>query len=177
MAWRLLTGRMNQQPQSTSSQPQKSQASSRSQGRDVTSREGKAGTNESARAPTSDARQLANDVAEQFTKSAERQIAGGKERAAEAIGHVAQALRETGDQLRAKEMPAAEDYLGRAATQAEGIARYLQEKQLGQVISDLESFARREPVLFVGGALVVGLLGGRFLRSSASALEEHGPGR
>jgi hypothetical protein len=133
---------------------------------------------EIARSVTSDARQLASDVAQQVSKSAERQIAGGKERAAEAIGHLAEALRETGGQLRAKEMPAVEDYLGRAATQVEGVAHYLQRKQLGQVVGDLESFARREPMLFVGSAFVVGLLGGRFLRSSASALvEEHGPGR
>jgi hypothetical protein len=126
---------------------------------------------------TSDARQLASDVAEQVTKSAERQLAGGKERAAEAIGQLAEALRETGGHLRAKEMPVVEDYLGRAATQVESVARYLQKKKLGQVVGDLESFARREPVLFVGGALVVGLLGGRFLKSSAPALEERGSGR
>jgi len=74
-------------------------------------------------------------------------------------------------------MPAVDAYMGRAASQVENVARYLHDKNLGQVVGDLESFARREPVLFVGGALVVGLLGGRFLKSTAPAMEERGPGR
>jgi len=169
---------MNPKQQSTSVQGPRPQSSARSENRDAPSRAGQAGGGEDARAPSSDARQLASDVAEQVTKSAERQLAGGKDRAAEAIGHLAEALREPGGQPRAKEMPAVDDYLGRAATQVEGVAHYLQQKQLGQVLGDLESFARREPMLFMGSAFVVGLLGGRFLRSSASAIvEEHGPGR
>ena len=168
--------RMNQKPQSTSAETPKPQAGAR-ENRDATSRAGQAGAGMDSRAVTSDARQLASDVAEQVTKSAERQLAGGQERAAEAIGHLAEALRETGGQLRAREVPAVDEYLNRAATQVESVARYLQRKKLGQVIGDLESFARREPVLFVGGALVVGLLGGRFLKSTAPAMEERGPGR
>jgi ElaB/YqjD/DUF883 family membrane-anchored ribosome-binding protein len=177
---------MNPKQQSPSSQGPRPQPSARSENRDAPSHAGQAGAGEHARAqsggddardPTSDARQLATDVAQQVSKTAERQLAGGKDRAAEAIGHLAEALRETGGQLRAKEMPAVDEYLGRAATQVESVARYLQQKQLGQVVGDLESFARREPMLFVGSAFVVGLLGGRFLRSSAAAIGEHGPGR
>jgi hypothetical protein len=174
MAWVLLTDRMNQKPQSTSAQSQKPQPGARSENRDAPGRIGQSHDREDGHGVTSDARRLASDVGDQMTKSAERQLAGGKDRAAEAISHLAEALRETGGQLRAKEMPVADDYLGRAATQVEGVARYLQNKNLGQVVGDLESFARREPVLFVGGALVVGLLGARFLKSSAPTVEERG---
>jgi hypothetical protein len=149
----------------------------RSENREDTTQAGQAHGREDGRASTSDPRQLASDVAAQVTKSAERQLTSGKERAAEAIGHFAEALRETGGQLGAKEMPAIEDYLDRAATQVESLSRYLQRKKLGQVVGDVESFARREPVLFVGSALVVGLLGGRFLKSSAPVTEARGPGR
>jgi hypothetical protein len=175
MAHVLLTHRMNQKPQSSSAQPPKPQA--RSENREESVRAGQSGAREDDRPLSSEAKQLASDVADQVAKSAERQLAGGKERAAEAIGHLAEALRETGGQLRTKEMPVVHDYLGRAATQVEGVARYLQKKNLGQVVGDIESFARREPVLFVGSAFVVGLLGGRFLKSSAPAMEERGPGR
>jgi hypothetical protein len=68
--------------------------------------------------------------------------------------------------VHAKELPVAHDYFGRVATQVEGMSSYLQTKGFGDVVDDLESFARREPVLFVGSAFVVGLLGGRFLKSS-----------
>jgi hypothetical protein len=52
------------------------------------------------------------------------------------------------------------------ATHVEGVSSYLHAKQFGDVVGDLESFARREPILFAGSAFVVGLLGGRFLKSS-----------
>src|SRR5690349_8961073 len=108
--------RMNQKPQATPVQGSKPQNSPRSENRNDPSRAGHASAREDTHAPTSDVRQLATDIGEQVTKSAERQLAGGKERAAEAIGHLAEALRETGGRLRAREMPVVDDYLGRAAT-------------------------------------------------------------
>jgi hypothetical protein len=123
------------------------------------------GVAEEVRTLGSQAKGMASDVASQVAQSAERQFAGGKDRAAETITHIAGALRKTGDQL-ADEMPVAHDYLGRVATQVEGVSTYLQKKRFGDVVGDLESFARREPILFVGSAFVVGLLGGRFLKSS-----------
>jgi len=110
--------------------------------------------------------QFATDVADKATQSAQRQIVSGKERAAETIGHLAGALRQTGEQLGTKDMPLVNDYLSRVATQAEGFANYLKKTSLGQVVGDLEKLARREPLLFMGSALAIGLLGGRFLKSS-----------
>lgn len=125
------------------------------------------GAAEEARALGSQAKGFASDVASQVAQTAERQFAGGKDRAVEAISQIAGALRQTGDELLAKEMPVVNDYLGRMATQVDGLSSYLQKtKQLGDVAGDLESFARREPLLFMGGAFVMGLLGGRFVRSS-----------
>src|SRR5689334_16243714 len=71
------------------------------------------GAVEDARAIGSQAAGLASDVASQVAHSAERQFAGGKDRAADAISEIAGALRQTGKQLLAKEMPVANDYLGR----------------------------------------------------------------
>jgi hypothetical protein len=162
---------MNSKPQPTSS-PAPSKA-----GRDDAARVVQASVGEDARDlatkakgvandVTDQARGLASDVADQASKAAERQFAGGKKRAAEAIGHLAGALRHTGEQLGTQDMPLVIDYLGRAATQVEGVSSYLKKTTLRQVVGDVERFARREPVLFMGGAFVVGLLGARFLKSS-----------
>jgi len=151
---------MNPKPQSTSSN------SLSNAGPDDAARIVKASVAEDARNLTSEAKRVASDMADQATKSAERQLAGGKERAAEAMGHLAGALRHTGEQLGNQDMPMVIDYLGRAATQVDGMSNYLRRVTLPQVVNDLERFARREPVLFMGGAFVVGLLGGRFLKSS-----------
>ena len=43
---------------------------------------------------------------------------------------------------------------------------YLEGKGLRDVLDDVSGFAKRQPGLFVGGALVAGLVAARFLRSS-----------
>src|SRR4029453_8646837 len=84
----------------------------------------------------------------------------------ETIGHLAGALRRTGEDLGTDDMPLVNDYLGRVATQAEGLADYLKKTSFAAVEGELETLPRRQPLLFVGSALVVGLVGGRFLKSS-----------
>lgn len=119
---------------------------------------------------TSEAQQVASDLADKATRSAERQFAGGKERAVHAIGQLAEALRHSGETLASStDMPKVKDYLGRAASQIDGFSGYLQRKSLTDMVGDVERFARREPALFTGGALLLGLLGGRFLRSSQAS--------
>ena len=116
---------------------------------------------------TAEARQVASGLADEATRSAERQLAGGKERAAQAIGQIAEALRHTGTTMSSgTDMPMINDYLSRAASRVEGLSDYLQKKSLSEVVGDVERFARRDPVLFLSSALLIGLLGGRFLRSA-----------
>ena len=156
---------MSQKPQ-TSSIPSASAPSRPSASRDDAAHVVKASVAEDARSVTSEALHFATDVADKASQSAQRQFASGKERAADTIGHLAGALRNTGEQLGTKDLPLVNDYLGRVATQAEGFSDYLKKTSFGQVVGDLEKLARREPLLFMGSALVVGLLGGRFLKSS-----------
>ena len=156
---------MNQKPHASST-PSSSAPSRSPAGRDDATNVLKASVGEDARHVTSEAVQFATDVADQATQSAQRQLASGKERAADTIQHFAGALRQTGEHLGANEMPLVNDYLGRVATQAEGFSDYLKKTSFRQVVGDLEKLARREPLLFVGSALVVGLVGGRFLKSS-----------
>ena len=156
---------MSQKPQASS--PRSPSAPSRSPaGRNDAAKVVTASVGEDARNVTSEAVQFATDIADKATKSTQRQFATGKERAADTIGHLAGALRHTGEQLGTGDMPLVNDYLERAANQAEGFADYLKKTSFGDVVGDLEKLARRQPLLFVGSALVVGLLGGRFLKSS-----------
>ncbi len=123
---------------------------------------------------------LATGVAGQLKKSAESQLTGGKERAAESLETVAEALRHTGEHLRSKdEATFITDYVEVAADKVEAASEYLQDRNFGQIVRDIESFARREPALFLGGAFVAGLIGGRFLKSSrpAAAHASGGEGR
>jgi hypothetical protein len=116
-----------------------------------------------------EAKHVVGDLASLARKSAESQVSGGKERAAESLGGVAKALRHTGEQLRSQDQGGLTDYVVRAADKVEAASDYLQGRSLRDVISDVGDFARREPALFIGSAFTVGLLGGRFFKSARPA--------
>jgi hypothetical protein len=46
------------------------------------------------------------------------------------------------------------------------VANYLRDKDARAMRTDLENLARRQPALVLGGALILGLMGARFLKSS-----------
>jgi len=107
------------------------------------------------------------EVAGKVKEQATSQISSQKEKAADSLGNVAEAIRQTGDQLRQKEevAPVAQ-YTDQLAQGIETVSNYLKSKSLSDIVNEVERFARREPALFLGGALTIGLLAGRFLRSS-----------
>jgi hypothetical protein len=57
-------------------------------------------------------------------------------------------------------------YAEAAAGKVEDVARYFETADLKTVASDVESYARRNPAVFVGSAFVLGLLAARFMKSS-----------
>ena len=60
----------------------------------------------------------------------------------------------------------ASQYVGTAAKKIEGVAEYFDGADLKKMAGDAESFARRNPAIFLGAAFAVGVLAARFLRSS-----------
>jgi hypothetical protein len=115
---------------------------------------------------TDEMKHIAGDVAGQARNSAEVQLSSGKDRVARGLDDVAEALRHSGEHLRGKDEAGISQYVDRAAEQVEVVSGYLQNRTVGQIVGDVEQFGRREPALFLGGAFVLGLLGGRFLKSS-----------
>ena len=118
---------------------------------------------------SSGAKHVASDVAQSARTTAEAQIAGSKDRAADGIAGVADALRHTGEQLRTRDDLGLSQYVVRAADGVEAASDYLRDRTLGQLMADVEGFARREPALFLGGAFAAGVIAGRFLKSSSPA--------
>jgi hypothetical protein len=108
---------------------------------------------------------VASDVASQAKEQVNAQFDARKDKAVETIGNVATAIRETSDKL--KGVGPLGDVAGRAADGIEKVADFFEGKQIGDVVRDVEGFARREPALFIGAAFALGLIGGRFLKSSS----------
>lgn len=114
-----------------------------------------------------DVKAIAGDVAREAQKLAEARLDTGKGFVAESFGSVAGAIRNTGDQLRESPVGPVSGYLGDAADSIQQASKYLENKSVGEVVSDVEDFARREPLIFLGGTFALGLLVGRFLKSAS----------
>ncbi len=113
------------------------------------------------------AEQKASQLTDQAKQQATSQLASQKQRATDTLGGVAQALRQTGQHLREQDQGTIAQYTDKAAQQLDSFSGSLRDKNINQLLSDTERFARREPTLFLGGAFLVGLLGARFLKSSS----------
>ena len=107
--------------------------------------------------------QATDQAREQVTSRLDDQI----NRAAEGLGGVAQALRQASQQVQEQNQGAFRQYIDTAADQVERLSGYLRSNDLGQIVGQVEDFARRQPALFLGGAFVLGLFGARFLKSSS----------
>lgn len=116
------------------------------------------------------AAQLKDRVAETATGKLEDQ----KTQAASGLGNVTEVIRQTGQQLRSNDQEMVAKYVDRAADQLDNFTGYLRNRDMRQLVGDVEAFARREPALFLGGAFVLGLLGARFLKSSGQAMGTQG---
>jgi hypothetical protein len=112
------------------------------------------------------AQELASQAQEKAGEQVESGLAKGKSRAAETLGGVAQSLRLSSQHLRDQNQEGTGRYVEKAAQQVERLSSYLQNRDVGEVIDEVEDFARRQPALFLGGAFALGLLGARFLKSS-----------
>ncbi len=112
--------------------------------------------------------------AKQKTKS---QVAAQKQRASDKLGHMAKALRQTGDNLRNEQQGKMAEYADSAAEQVERFSGYLTNRSPEELMHETERFARRDPALFLGGAFALGILGARFLKSSSPSPSSGSPQR
>lgn len=92
-------------------------------------------------------------------------------RAADQLGTVAHAIHQAATDLQQRELDAAARYADSIADQIERLAGSLRDRDLDDLVADAERFARRQPELFIGGAVMLGFLFARFLKSSAQRRE------
>lgn len=118
------------------------------------------------------ARQFASTARRQTSEKAEERFASGKQRVAEAIGQVAESLRLSTDYLNESNQARTGRYVERASDQMQRFSQYLEGADVRQILDGTERFARRQPAMFLGGAFVLGLLGARFLKSSANDADD-----
>ena len=101
-------------------------------------------------------------AAQQMQSFADRQKSLG----AEQLGGVARAVHSAAREFEAQ-MPVVAKSVHDAASRIEGAADSLQKQSPGELLSGVNRFAREQPALFFGAAVVAGLAASRFLKSTA----------
>lgn len=113
-----------------------------------------------------DARALADRAREAAISALDRQ----KAEAAGQLDGLAQAFRNAAESLESQHYGPIARYAGFAAENLGGIADALNEQDLASLLDSARRLARRQPALFVGGAVALGFGLVRFLKSSGEGL-------
>ena len=100
--------------------------------------------------------------------SATSQLDAQKDRATEGLGSVAQAVRQSTQQLRQQQHETIAQYIEHAVDHLDRFTSTLKDRNVGDLARDAQDLARRRPALFIGSAFALGLLGARFLKSSGN---------
>lgn len=116
---------------------------------------------EAGKDATENVGQLAGRAADLGIQQADR----GRTQAAEGIGQVAQSIRRVSADMQT-EQPTIANAATTAADQAERVAQYLRQTDARQIISGVEDVARRQPILFIGGAFLIGIAASRFIKAA-----------
>lgn len=117
------------------------------------------------------AKERAGELSQQAADQARTTAASRKEDVVMELEGVAHALRDVGDQLHNQEQDMLARYSDQAAQRIEQFHDYLDERTVDDLVADTEDFARRRPEIFLGGAFAIGLLVGRFLKSSSGGYQ------
>lgn len=107
------------------------------------------------------ARGVASNVAEQAKSAVQSRLADRTSKSASELSELADALRQTSRRLEGNLVA---PLIERSAARIERVADTLDGSDLRAVVQNVEDFARREPLVFLGGAFATGLLAARFLK-------------
>jgi hypothetical protein len=121
-------------------------------------------TGNSAKNTAGQAYGVATEKATTVIEEKKGDLASGLTTVADTIRQVGSTLRETEEQTGITDTAA--QYGDSLAQQIEKISTYFERSDVRVMVRDVETFARRNPAVFVGGAFALGLLAARFLKSS-----------
>jgi hypothetical protein len=125
-----------------------------------------AGASGSPRTDRAQSSSTGNGVAQKLRQQANARLSSQKDRALDGVEGVTEAIRQTTQSLRDRQHDTIAGYIEQVVGQIDRARENLRQKDVGQLITDAQRLARRQPALFIGSAFAIGLLGARFLKSS-----------
>ena len=114
----------------------------------------------------------ASRLIDQVKDKATSQINAQKDRATAGIGSVADAVRQTSQQLRQNQHDAVAEVIESAAAQLERFSDHLRNRSLDQLVDDAQRLARQQPAIFIGTSFAAGLVVARFMKASSPSRGE-----
>jgi len=111
----------------------------------------------------STARRGALRLGDQLREAAQSTLHEQKQRAADTVHGVAEALRRAADSFEREQNRAIARYTDQAAAQVDRFSDTMRTREVGELVAEAEDFARRSPSLFLAGAVAAGFLIGRLL--------------
>lgn len=123
------------------------------------------------------ATQATGEIVNQVQQRAGSQIEYQKETAATELSKVVNAVRQFGQTLSGEANGPiaryAAEYGDKAANSLERLSNYIREQDPKRILDDVQNFGRRQPVLLLGGAFLLGFAGARLIKSSMEAASQN----
>jgi ElaB/YqjD/DUF883 family membrane-anchored ribosome-binding protein len=117
-------------------------------------------------ARATDAGQQSSGILHQVRQKAASQLNDQKARATDSLGSVADAVRQSTQQLRDQQFETVAQVVERAADQIQRLSNHLRERDLNELVAEAQQFARQQPAMFIGSSFAAGLLAARFIKAS-----------
>ena len=103
-------------------------------------------------------------LAERATGMGFQQADRAREKAADGLSHVTDSIRRVSIDM--QDQPAIANAAEAVADHAERIGEYLRTTDARQIVSNVERVARRQPLIFLGGAFMLGLAASRLIKAA-----------
>jgi hypothetical protein len=113
------------------------------------------------------AKEVASGAGEKLRESVSAQKVAG----ADYVGNVANIIRRTAYEFDA-EMPQAGHYIRKAAAQIENVSEAMRNKNMSEIVGNVQDFARKQPTAFFGAAVFLGFAAVRFLKSAPANVNQ-----
>jgi hypothetical protein len=113
---------------------------------------------------TEQAKGVASNAGEKLRASVSEQRAVG----ADYVGNVANIIRRTAYEFDS-DIPQAGHYIRKAAAQLENVSDAMRNRDMSEIVGNVQDFARKQPTAFFGAAVLLGFAAVRFLKSGSSS--------
>lgn len=109
------------------------------------------------------ATELANDATDYVSTAAQEQAEHARSEAIDTVESAASAADAAGREIDSDSLQAAA--LNQIGDQISSVAAQLRDKPVDEMVDDVAVFARTNPLLFLGGAALIGFAAARFIKS------------